>query len=567
MKSNLQKQLSFCGLLVLLEQTRAENVVFSRAMRKVIFKDTPKYWQVYVQTLSHNLLRDLFSHKFTSRCSYLQGKINTNNYLNEFAMKAQLNEHFHSKGVSKYKICTTKQLTIMDKILQQRPDPIHRNYGVLNLFRPTGRLPSFDYFGQFANFRTSKLFWLVLNFDFVYFSASSISKCYYGNLSIYSLYTGQKWTDTNGQRNIYCGIHSQIWYFSASHTVDVVMRYAWRYLGQYVVVNMAGSFSVVDCKRIYSSQNYSQILTKTPSWTFSFLQTKSHLAILHIEVEKFNKIKVTIVAKKKSPIQVYDGPGSRSKLLKLTNARPGEISWFTSSFQCVIYCLNHPATHRFVMTYFSMHSQNFTPLYFKDNTTVHLATLNPGLNIKMMRVTTDPGVYINITILDIMHDGEANTVECNHGGLAAYHDFNTTRSITLSTECVKPRFEKFGTQHDHYRNIYSKSELVYLVFYCYQEYNIFSVSLHVQASNCTSVVINTCKMGNLKQRHKTYFVLSDEEQCVVAQFIYKDDTMAQCKAEIKIGNIPQFDRKIIYNVVGFFRGKLISNKNIELIPL
>ncbi len=311
---------------------------------------------------------------------------------------------------------------------------------------------------------------LNLSFEFIYFSAYSIDRCYFGRLEI----------NSSSQKNLhnYCGIYANESFFPSIRDIIITihiaqhMHYDWfklltlgkslsplfEFVPYPVYHNMSLVFSIIDRWRIHN--------TNVPSgsafvWQVCLIPAKTYLQIFHLKVNHFKVIRIHFLGEGQMTSKVFDGPGLKYPLIKPClldkclvqdyklhcGSSPSPlklISLQTSSFQCVIHhfvmqesmSITHASHSVVTQTIMQNIQRNVTvtfpfPQCFKTEVCVwHIVTYNNS--------------FLKFGIEKINNVGHDDS-DCQYGGFAVYETSHFLLQTNVRSKGTRKRMRTLSS--------------------------------------------------------------------------------------------------------------------------
>ncbi len=324
-----------------------------------------------------------------------------------------------------------------------------------------------------------------------------------------------------------------------------------------VIVEAEVSFCVVDHNDVISTGTASNSTGwAKPQWAFVFPTQHLVLTIYHIKASPINKILVSHNKTTVDRVQVFDGPGPESAALQPREERNSCSVFLSSAFFVTIYhytiyhCTSGYQQGNLAITF------TLSSLKVFDESVGHNATRivfpNPNCcEIKpvcLIKLKTQVGKRLNITLNNMEHKGETNTEDCKYAGLWISEHFHNVRSLKeIYHGCVKEFYDTFykqgcyiykntthnfkhssGKEKNHsslfyinnistkthvflnksqYQSIYSNGNEVVVAHYSFEEYATLSLNLDVSHTSCVVIHADICQLHSHPklQLHSPFF--------------------------------------------------------------
>lgn len=537
----------FGWMLCVSEVFLQQELLTKHILQTYVYPNTPKHWHKYISKLLHKNIKTIsFFKLYTSNFAIHQLKILSHS---SRMLKDNQQTWITSQYSAKYFI----------KELVGKISPVSKN------MRYKGKKFTLVYQQppQHYHFETNLLLRLNLSFEYIYFSAHSLSKCKFGRLDISSSRNDKTIFSVS-----YCGIFENVLHFPQNNAVTLSIIFTIPLYQSFVKFNMSLIFSLIDSLTIRSLRKHPLLLPTQQS--FFFIQTKSTLHTSHVKVEHYKIVNIKLFRPVLSFVNFHDGPG-----VKYPSIRPpvsfhsNSVSFGTSSFQCVVLCLEH--AHRNYIQYSSLEVWSPKQIeYIHTNITVSF----PGQacqekEVCMWLLFSRKGSYVNASVQDLVSSGHDNP-HCFYAGLAAY---DIGRSQMLNSEqCVIKRYEDKNETFEKYRNIFSQWNRMLLVIFSFKKYVSFSVKMSISITKCRPILINACSPSNIPQIllakenprgpyatrtiNANMVVFTDTEQCYVVQSTYTQSDVISCLATLYFKHTPWYGHVMDFAINGFLRGKV-----------
>ena len=438
-----------------------------------VHEDSPKNWFSYITILLHNFLKFCFAsqtkgentHYFTNGVKKLMNRINFIRILsNTTQITLTLNKCFSSD---------TLTMPLGSAMKQDFSDIFHESSQCF-------KRGSNEYYFHTHTwiFTLDKQLRLNITFTHIRIVISHFDTCYIGNVTVRTF----DLSENSKFQFVYCGIHSNIPNYPKTKNVDIMVSI--RPYIQYIVIF---SYAVIDPDRTISSRPQIEKTIKL-EWFVYFPTTKKYLQFLHLKVEKYNVIVLSFANHINSPYEVFDGPGRRSKALKLRS----QTEYVTSTFQCVIFLLvsinrlgRKPKVNH--LTYLERYNDKIEEKFLAENMTLKLdnaQTCDTDDRMCVIELSTKSEFHFNISIMSLSHT-YINDIICSYGGLTVY-DSNRVPPNVIATHC-----QLRNNDYKH-RPIYSNSSRILLVIYEYPEYGNLNLLIRASTTDCTVLRKNPC---------------------------------------------------------------------------
>ena len=416
------------------------------------------------------------------------------------------------------------------------------------------------------------------------------SKCVFGNLTLLPYSPGH---DSNF---VYCGQYPAITNYLSSNLIDVILA-----IERFVAFDVLMSYSVIDNLIWRSiSLNLNKARIQSLSWT-QILPVSKLFHNFYLSVEKFKRLSLGLDKKIYEYSLVYDGPGYLTDHLRPVSVR-NNISWYLSkTFQSIVHLffLASDVNFAFELKYFSVFIKNIPKLTLNETEIKSLNFPNANCSVKhpicAIEVTVNSSSKLNLTLHHLTYNGQVHSM-CNYGGLTSYDNINGTY-IEISTIC-KPHNGVFKN-----RNIYSKTSLLLLVFYQYEEYAHVEINSIVSSTACMPISFNTFEMHKvclwdiddqcdsiikkmvkesgidilfqytkLKYKLDTIILETNERACAILQFHYNlennkpiADMIGYITMKFQIAHSLQTRKDIFINITGFLKGESMSKLVVDFV--
>ena len=291
---------------------------------------------------------------------------------------------------------------------------------------------------------------------------------------------------------LYCGLMSNFISVPAENEFHIQMRKSYKSYSYYFVYF---TFSLTDSGRVVSIPTSSMEISAFNKWMVYFPETGLVLQRFILKGKYFLHLKITLTLALENLVDIYDGPGLLCSKIKPSERDIAKVSYFTTSFQCIIYLKSYfhqreRSIKEFLEYVFhkNLIRRDFT---LKEGTLLQLSDSECFIHyyhVCMTQLKAKQWLYFNITIKYISHEYKENML-CTYGGIVAY-DIINSKHRDISRLC-------YVHQGNYsYRNIYSNTSAALLVIYSYREYGVFNVTLDVTITRCQIVYINVCEVSS-----------------------------------------------------------------------
>lgn len=472
-----------------------------------VFNTTPKIWFRYIEKFGHN-----FHIKFNRE--------NIGNLIKQLNLSIRVAKTFGQKAI----------------------EFIRPHVNQTDILNPSGTLVItgfvwIDREHRWWAWNLHQHFGLNLTIYYIYFSSDGYNKCYFGSLH---LENEKEMFKMLGSSLFYCGIHPMVHrYFSCSVNITLFARLYVSY-----ATNM--TFCVIrDTNRIISWKPTAYNLQKFDFTLFLFCNSMKTLHYFSTQIQKYKTITMKVINLAQSEVQIYDGPGVFSGLLRAKYQNLNGTIYQTSTFQCVIYWLmaSHMNFSTKRLSYLGVRNVFYNMALNEDRQRAH-AYYPDNQHCKqrtvcILRVNTQLDVFVKIEITTMSYVGP-NSTQCRYAGLTVYDPSHTTTE--LSSFC-----ESQSDEYNH-RNTYSSSNSLLIVLYTYARFvTSFASTLYASRTRCRAVSLDVCQ-------HRTFLIYGGDCQTVqlhVGPFDYA--TSNRCVWRVRLGDINEHGKVIHLNVTGFFR--------------
>ncbi len=388
------------------------------------------------------------------------------------------------------------------------------------------------------------------------------------NLSLHHLYVSA-YIDLNCS-NGYISIQSNLNKGNRNHTAKDELKYCGKYAlvssypkGRLVVVRAIVRkekrfgyihsdlrFSVIDPNRLFTD-----VYHRNPSyklWLFCFGPHHSHVEMYKVQVLHFQIVQFS----KKSGelhLQIHDGAGARSKLLKCSGSTQNQTDCTTSSFQAFLSVWQQ-GRHRTTIMYTGLVAGQKSVISSESQSSFHLPNsfLCPSVTLCVISLSGKPVEKVNLTLTQFRYHGDWDTDACGYAGAAVYdvmwnvHELFTVECVTLNIPYISRHYASHASRNpyrytrkgiNYHRSIVSKNSELLLIFYFHKEYGDMSLSVQFGPLDCIVMNLNFCAI-HVKQKGlrwvplcqdfqiATHFISelgkSWRRQCFVIQYRYHD---------------------------------------------
>ena len=435
----------FCTLYILINNSSQENILLKERYKKALFDEAPKYWFNYVrQLISRNLCLNMKYDKETSLLRFL----NNGQYLVKLftnICKGFKRDSF--KGT--YEIKKPMGFVIKTSVDHYRIDVIH--------------------------YHLDSILMLNVTFQHIYIWNKHLSNCLVGSVIVTSHSNGENSTFE------YCGIHSGVVMYPPGQTVKIILNN--KSFLRDAIFKISFFFSVFDTKRIHSVTIQNSDPLPKPSYILYCQNTRLLLLQFLLQTVKYRFL-VIKSAYSKSDVEkymnIYDDPGILSPILEQIEHKV----FMTSTFQCVIICLNYKNDTSFPkeLNYSSKMNLISNKVVLNKIETTYFSYSET--NVYILHSIVKINGFINLTIVHLSYSGYNDPI-CTYAGLTAYY-LITNAYVEISTECFS--YDSFY----RYRNMYSRSKDILIIIYSYKEYGSLNVYFGLTTTYCRTVTINMC---------------------------------------------------------------------------
>ena len=299
-----------------------------------------------------------------------------------------------------------------------------------------------------------------------------------------------------------CGIYSIVAFYPNSHTVQIIKK-----IDQTSFVVKADIiYNVFDSNVIFTSLPQHKA-NMQPIWLVHFLKSSLFLQVYHIIVSHLKQVEIQFLGNLPFPVQFYDGPGRRSKLINFSSSNKS-LKYWSTAFQLVLYSLKPMWPLPFFFRYNEQNQNQMLSIHYNISNLVYFTLPNTAncavKSICIVKLQTHKDKAINMTLTEFTFEGDFQVDNCSYAGLALYESFEHRKTLctkqyhtkTYKEECINCKiYHKFGLTHTYKYptnqdsvQIHSKSNVVSLVFYSYHEYASIEVRISATVSTCQTEV-------------------------------------------------------------------------------
>ena len=387
------------------------------------------------------------------------------------------------------------------------------------------------------NFRTHSNFRSNLTFNFIYFSA--LPDCSFAKLIVLDCDFVQTLRRVDSKRFIwkqvqvataefqhkFCGTYSKTIVFPRckNAAVKTTMHF-------FVTHHTELFYSVIDHSKIFSVPIEAETDRKS---TKSGIQCDLILAVLFIQslaslqgfkltTHKYETFLVRASLDGNLPVEIYDGPGTLSPVMRTDSHSEGKsVTFHTSSFQCIVFVYNHSVSLRYAV----VNNTNKSTKMECYGSPIHFAYPNIPIcgknTICLLFIETNFGFKVHLSSSHAQYRGEYNTDYCSFAGVSAHDSGNE-----ISSFCPKQSQSIEGSDYT-FPTIYSSGYTLLIVFYSYKEYGTMNVNLTISRTLCQAIQINVCKLvysnpllGLFHTKLGQYTFYVNETDCLILQLSY-----------------------------------------------
>ena len=449
-----------------IENINVDNVLLPESLRNNISNGTQKYWAYYTCKITEMVTRNSL---FLG--SKVQKELNVINVMQRLYSKIKFFKQI-AMYIDAASIGTTMVTRPLGKLRKQSPV----TQGFANMQENPREWKEFTSGVYFNNrftwsFNVARVFGVKCNFEKIYFSSYTATKCNWGQLNLKSYSVKEKKTC------VYCGQYSDMINYSNLPKMDVIIL-----VKGITFYDVSLSFMVVDSGlgHNYYVPNYYQ--TDTPVLGILFPTSNMKIHRFYVNSIKLYKLMIRFVYYLENDIVIHDGPGFKNNILEplaKNKTEPSQMLYFTSSFQCMIHIFKkHQTSFSNTLRYTSMKQSNITKMYLNFNETKVITLPNSIMNhaIGIFEISVPSGFYVNVSILNFKYDGFRIST-CRFAGLTTYDNINNSYK-EISTAC-KQHYNIYKS-----RKMYSETSKMVLVFYQYKEYSTIEVEILLSVTRC-----------------------------------------------------------------------------------
>lgn len=442
--------------------------------------------------------------------------------------------------------------------------------------RPLGFVPlkfkiSFQqlYFER-VQFNTDYNLRLNLTFFYIYFSSlptgkrvrgGSVRDCYFGNIAIISRFSG-----LSDSIFTFCGLHSNLTNFPPSRNVVMSLT-----TGKFVIAPTFMFFSVFDANLVVSVHSSSFATAPAPLWVVQFVKAQTSTQMYHLRVAHDSRIALRVLTPYRTSWRMYDGPGVKSPQIYCIYNSLNITKCIGSTFQSVVYFCKANREEKWTLEFYAGNiNAQYITISILPGSEVFLSFPSDNTcsssKICSLHLHTSPNLTVNVTIVEMHHTGENNSIHCKFSGIAAYA-LGTQAHKFLSNQCLIPRYENFMNRsfNDTFHNIYERNMI--LTLYHYPEYTLLSAKLLLSTCPCEPIVSDPCaKTSHIevsgvqfdKTRH-TFVVTLSQRHCFLFQLKMEEKQKSmlskQCLLSIRHSLMLEKGSTLIITASGFFKGE------------
>ena len=377
-----------------------------------------------------------------------------------------------------------------------------------------------------------------LTFEYIHISIANNFECYIGKIEI---------KDVHGNNSgfVYCGIHSNMIVYLSLNYINLHLS-----LRTFVFCQIQLSFAVTDPNRIVSYMRNIYEATN-PIWSLYFSATSTFCVKFHLFVKKFKCLKVLFLVKNSFTKEIFDGPGTLSKIIQPHYQNGSEV-YMTSTFQCIIYVYykSRITVQHIVFNSIEIPVKSVVILNRNDINHVNYPNCCRNSSIIAIMIKVKEHFSINFTVSRLITSLKRNT-DCNYGGLTSFEESNQGKTELL-TVCFNHSFVH------GYKHVYSTQASMRLVFYSYPEYGKFNIRIELKSTTCKLVNLNICM-------NTEFTVTFPESGCIVYQFKHEFDIkvyetyvrcgLLSCSVKLWFNTTLPDSRKIQLHTLGYLQGK------------
>ena len=295
-------------------------------------------------------------------------------------------------------------------------------------------------------FSTTTVFSLKYIFKQIYFCTYISTQCQLGQLNLKNYLV-------NEEKTCFCGQYPDMINYSNSRKVDVT-----------IFAKKLTLFMVVDAG-LGLSNHLNSSETDTPVLGILFPISDVMLERFYVDTVRINKIILQFVYSLENSIIIHDAPGFKSKILKPyynNKTEPRQISYFTSTFQCMIHFIlkMYQSSSGMVLKYSNTKQNNMNQLSLNYGETRRISfpnlIQNESYRIDVFEISVPSGFYVNVSILNFKYLG-FRISSCRYAGITTYNW--VYRSYKEISKICKSHYSIYKS-----RKIYSKTSKWYRFF-------------------------------------------------------------------------------------------------------
>ncbi len=475
--------------------------------------------KMFVSTSLHNNLLSTVQERGLKSISLLKRKVKLN-----LVMFSNSKHRMINKNIFKYLFGDVE----MKEVKWVRPPNSGHVHMMLNNIRPVPLL--FEHI-----FYVDKHLKLNISVEHISIVAGYLSTCELGYFALWPFIC-------------YCGFHANVLIFPESNNSTLATLFS-----HLATCYLKYSFSVSDNNGIVSTQTQRPFQPKflVTAWNLKLLKSGKKVQYSHVQVGKFNKIRVL----SKASAHLFDGPGTKSPHVLLHNS-----VFLTTTFQCVLYEFleSNQSTNLNVQWIRTQESTKVIELNSSENNIlISNALCKSGLAICVFEVLVSQNHTVNVSVFSMKDTSHRNNL-CHFAGVSI--SMNTTAAGELALLCSQ---QMNNLRH---KSVFAASPQIYIMLYYFREYTTFNVSTKVSFTKCHVVKFNLCEYywecqtQRCDADHRRFFYrraptdTKITENCVVHQFFH----------ELTEGLLPPLRKHRVQNCYlpkwkpPFFRDKLTT---------
>ena len=368
-----------------------------RMLKKNVFTNASKHWHHYVRKLLHSLLEihlpNYYKHNYfvlpNQHHPYDKNLLKCLQDMVQFVMK-------FVDGSQKVKRLLF--YWVYSRILL-KPSKTHMFIWTPSPITGTrGRGHALVYLNLHPHFH------LNITFHFIYFSANTFNKCFFGSLLVSDIKGISKCRIASTIFR-YCGIVPSFTLYLSSNKIALHINSKF-----FVTFSSIISLSIIDSCKIQSWLVGSKT-SVAPTSVTKFVSPRSYLLQYQLQVERFQRLNILCNISNYELIEVYDGPGTLYNMLKPTNKVDKLLLYTTTTFQSFIslFTRKNPLSDNLVVIYKTIMSMNTQKvIYVKKNHYVQVTSereLN-NTEIAIIKLKTVLHHISNITVLQMNYMGK-----------------------------------------------------------------------------------------------------------------------------------------------------------------